>query len=368
MANEIADNCRQLSRELHWDYLGPALERGAEGEYDASVTGDPCIVLDEERSCYHMFYFAQNHDQRRQEINGNAHAVSRALDQVGASDWLKLGLLRYSNPETLPAGQASKPWILMDPHHPNRAIRIDGTYRLFTVSFDRGHKSIWMAVAFSLDGPWTVQPEPVLRPGKQSDFDGYHVDTVTAYWFGDMDLILLFYKGYPATPQADQPLSPWGSSLAAAVMRPGDRVARKLGKIITAPAVPGHWLCGWVSGLQLVPDGHGAWYGLMSGSPTPPVSVSEEPEMREPAPSLGGWAHTAESWPISGWIPEPLPIRTIADLPEPAVQAGMGTNLWRHHLLVTDALEVGSFQRCSLYLFHNSGAYGQERLFVWRSR
>ncbi|MGE5549777.1 MAG: hypothetical protein ACM3ZC_04495 [Bacteroidota bacterium] len=80
--------------------------------------------------------------------------------------------------------------------------------------------------------------------------------------------------------------------------------------------------------------------------------------MREPAPSLGGWVYTAAEWPIGGWQVEDEPIVRI-EVPLAARRAGEDVNLWRHHLLVRpDGL---------IYLFYNSGKYGQERLFARRA-
>jgi hypothetical protein len=357
-----------------WKFLGVALERGAAGECDSAVTGDPCIVWDPARNAYRMLYFAQRHAPGG-ERNSVAHAVSASPDAVGAGAWRKLGPIRFVNPELLPNGQTHKPWVLMDPYHPNRAVTIEGEYLLFSVSFDHGHKIIQLARSPSLDGPWTLQTGAVLRPGAASEHDGLHVDTVTAYWFADRKRILLFYKAYPASPQPDQPLSPWGSSLCAAEMEPGDAEARKLGRLIAPVQEAGHWMSGWASGLQLMPSAGSGWFGLMTGSPTPPASVSEEPRMREPAPSLGGWAHTSEPRPVGGWTVDTQPIRWIDDLPDEARRLGMGTNLWRHHLLVLPESGGGAGDHVGgdeghagrMYLYHNSGAYGEERMFVWSS-
>jgi hypothetical protein len=81
--------------------------------------------------------------------------------------------------------------------------------------------------------------------------------------------------------------------------------------------------------------------------------------MREPAPSLGGWAHTPEDWPVQGWHVSDHPIEWIDDIPREARLAGETVNLWRHHVvIVPDG---------TMYLFYNSGPYGQERMFVRRT-
>lgn len=341
-----------------WAYDGIALPRGEAGAFDCDVTGDPCVVWDESIRRFRMFYFAQRHDQAGREVNANAQAISISARDVDAGMWEKRGPLVYTNAGHLSGGQTHKPWILMDPHQPSMPARIDGRFWLFTVSFRDGRKCVQRAWSPSLEGPWILTPEPVLEVGGPEDFDGYHVDTVTAYWFADRKQILLFYKGYPAEPQADQPGSPWGSSLAAAVMSPNETRARKLGKLIAPSSAPEHWQAGWVSSVQILPAHDGGWWGLMSGSPTPPAPIAEEPDMREPAPSLGGWAYTQEDWPVKGWSVEPQPIVELDDLSHEAKQSGMKTNLWRHHILTTQE---------GHYLFCNSGSYGEERMFVRRS-
>ena len=341
-----------------WERLGLIIDRGVPGEFDSSVTGDPCVVWNEARNCYHMFYFAQKHGNRK-DVNSNAHAVSLNNENLGPGNWKKLGPLIYANPEAL-CGETHKPWILMDPYHPNIAVKIEGKYWLFTVSF-RGHnKVIQLATSISLDGAWEVNPTPVIDIGPEDAHDGYHVDAVTAFWFEKRNEILLFHMAYPQKPQVSYPHSPYGNGSAVAVMGPNDKKARKLGRILNPSPNSGCWTGGWVGGMQILPAASGGWYGLCNASPTPPVSVKDEPSMREPAPSLGGWAYTPETWPVKGWQAAEQPIEWVEDIPLEAIQVGEGINLWRHHLVVLPNRE--------LYLFYNTGPYGQERMFGRRAR
>lgn len=340
-----------------WEHLGIAIERGTGDEFDSGVTGDPCIVWDEDQKCYHMFYFAQKHTARGEE-NCNAHATSTSVDESGVKGWKKLGPIKYANPDAL-YGDTHKPWILMDPYRPNIPVKINGEYWLFTVSRRGRNKIVQLAKAESLDGPWKLCRNPVVDIGSKYSFDGYHADTVTAYWFEKRGEILIFYKGYPLKPQEDQPHSPYGSSSAVAVMRPSDESAVKLGKVISPSLEKGHWTAGWIGGLQIFPAAHGGWYGLLTASSSPPLPVESEPMMREPAPSLGGWAYTPEDWPVKGWIVEDEPIVRLEDIPEKARKWGENTNLWRHHMLVHSPQHK--------YLYYNAGSYGQERMFVRRA-
>jgi hypothetical protein len=336
-----------------WQRLGSIIHRGADGEFDSSVTGDPCIVWDEQCSCYRMFYFAQCHVAGK-EINQIARAVSRDAVSMGPGSWRKLGPIAYTNPQAL-LGNAHKPWILMDPYHPNLAAKINDQYWLFMVIWNGNRKIIQAATSPCLSGDWSIIPEPVVTTGNETDFDGYHVDTVTAYWFKSRGEILIFYKGYPGYPQTDTPHSPYGSRNAAAILIPGNSPARKIGCTILSEPSPDHWAHGWIGGLQIFPAKEGGWYGLLNASPTPPAPISEEPEMREPAPSQGGWAYTPEDIPVTGWKLDVEPIEWVKNLPDSACQMGESTNLWRHHLIILPNKEA--------YLYYNSGSYGQEQLY-----
>lgn len=333
-----------------WRRLGKIFERGDPGTFDSDVTGDPCIVWDEEFETHRMLYFAMGSGH----TCGNGQAVAGGKTEFCAGAWEKLGPLGYTNPDALGDG-THKPWILMDPHRPNMPAHIDGRYWLFTVSFHDGHKVIQVAKADRLEGPWQVQPKPVVGVGDGDAFDALHADAVTAYWFEERGEILIFYMGYPMKPQSDRPWTPYGSCSAVAVMAPDDETASKVGPDLPPAADDSHWASGYLGGRQILPRKGGGWWALLNASPTPPVPLDEERRVREPAPSLGGWAYTEEAWPVGGWRYEPRPIEWIEEIPEEARAAGEGVNLWRHHLLV---LPDGR-----LCLYYNTGPYGQERMF-----
>ncbi len=344
-----------LKPQVSWQHLGPALLRGGPGSPDESVTGDPCIVWDEKADAWRMFYFGQRHE-RGMEKNCVMQALSDGRDGVGPGQWRKCGPIEYVNPEALP-GDAHKPYLLMDAHRPNHAAVVGGLYHLFVVIWQDGRKHVYRAKAPLLKGPWRFDAAPVITPGEGAAFDAYHQDTVTAFYFPERAGTLLYYKGYPLLPQADTPASPYGSRTAAAWLPDGQPVAEKLNQVLL-PGDLSTWYGGWTAGLQLIPADGGGWWALMNASPTPPAPVSQEPNMREPAPSLGGFAYTLEAFPVSGWHFSPEPITTIEALPPEAAAMGEGVNLWRHHLLFTKGYA---------YLFYNSGSYGNEQMFVRRA-
>lgn len=346
-----------LEKPLYdWDILGRPFLRGKKGEFDHGVTADPCIVWDDENQKWLMYYFAEAGGSGKFRLNCGM-AVSRSKTAVGGlGDWKKLGTAVFTNPEALWEGCPHKPWIMMDPYHPNHAAKMNGKYQLFFVSLVGRLRVIQRAESESLYGPWTAFQEPILAPEGLDEFDGYWCDTITAYWFEETGKILLFYKGYPQYPQKEQPGSPMGSCTAAAVLYPGCAKAEKLGPVIRPSAYAGDWYSGWVSTLQIIPRISGGWLGLTIASPTPPSGIASQPYMREPCPSMGGWAFCEEKFPDKNWVMDNRPICWTNELSREAYEMGERVHLFRHHLLIAGE---GSY-----YLYYNSGAYSDERMFV----
>ena len=111
---------------------------------------------------------------------------------------------------------------------------------------------------------------------------------------------------------------------------------------------------GWIGGVQLLRDSAGgSWYAVINGSPTPP----EDKSNREPAPSLGGWEFCEDKFPDRGWRSDTAhsPFAYPESLSREELDAGLGVNFWRHHLLVTRAGQAR--------IFFNSGKYGTEQMY-----
>jgi hypothetical protein len=337
----------RISIPTEWERCGLTMGR-RQTDTGESVAGDPCIVWDDEAKGWRMFLFYAP--------PGHAHAVCR--DPLAKGPWDLEGPLSFANPEALLGGGTHKPYVVMDAHHPNRAARIDGRYCLVTVSHLDGHKVVQQAWAERLCGPWTLVDAPLIGLGAHDEFDAKHADAVSGCFFPERNEILYFYMGYPEVAQPRQ-VSPLGSAQAVAVQRAGEPQARKLGIVLPPCEAPGHWAGGWVGGLQLLPGKHHRWIGLVNASPTAPLASDTSVHREEPPPSLGGFAFCDEEFPIKGWSWCPEPIEWIDDLPEAAIAAGEGVNLWRHHLLVVEGQHLA--------LFYNSGPYSREQLYERRA-
>jgi hypothetical protein len=329
-----------------WERAGLVLPRSASG-VGADVMGDPCIVWDEDLPGWRMFLFCAP--------PGHGQAICRSKKTVGAEQWQFLGPLVFTNPEVLLGGFTHKPYVVMDSQRMNRAACIEGRYCLVTVSSLDGHKVVQQAWAEKLAGPWTLAPDALIPLGTEAEFDGKHVDAVSGYYFSDRQEILYFYMGYPNQPQP-RPGNRYGSAQGCAVEQLGSHQVHKLGIILPPSSERGHWASGWVGGLQLLPGKEHRWLAVLNASPTEPDPIGTEGFREEPPPSLGGFAYTDEVWPVSGWQWAAQPIEWIEGIPQGARADGEGTNLWRQHIL---ALGDGS-----LALFYNSGAYGEEQMYV----
>ena len=333
--------------------LDPAvvLPRGEPGSFDSHVVGDPCVVWDDDVGTWRMFYFAARED----DICSSACALADSAEAIGPGAWHKQGSVNLANPDALlkPTGW-HKWWVATDaarPNRPNRAARLDGRFWAFFAT-TRPRKVIQAAWAECLAGPWRVQAGAIIEPGERDAPDGLWCDTPTACVLNGDDELVLFYKAYPARPQAGQPGAPFGSCSVAARWRPDAPRAGKIGPILR-PGNDGHaWTRGWIGGVQPVPHEVG-WIGLLNASPTPPDADSH----REPAPSQGGWAVHEGGNIETGWRVDDTtgPIFSVNGLCETEREAGLGVNFWRHHLLVTPS----GRER----IFFNSGAYGREQMY-----
>lgn len=331
-----------------WTRQGLVLPRNESGE-GSHVMGDPCIVWDEEIGNWRMILFA--------EPPGHGQAIHRGdPSAIGPGSWQFEGPLVFTNPQAFPGNGTHKPWIVLDPHRPNRPARINGRYLLVTVSWDaQHHKAIQQAWADRLAGPWTLEEGFTIPLGGPDDFDAKHIDAVTAYYFSERQELLYFYMGYPAQAQP-RAVSPYGSAQAVATRRLAEKSVTKRGIILEPCQQNGHWASGWVGGLQILPGKEHRWLGIVNASPTAPNPQDKTIAREEPAPSLGGFAYCDDEWPITNWKWFPQPVEWIENIPPQALAAGEGVNLWRQHILL---LPDGSAA-----LFYNSGFYGQEQMYL----
>ena len=324
-----------------WTRRGLVLKRQ---RANRGVSGDPCIVWDAAIHGWRMVLFY--------DPGGSAQAVCTSRDIV-SGQWKLEGPLPVANPRAV--GGFHKPFIVMDPDHPNQAAKIDDRYCLLVVSFKDGHKRIQRAWSGKLAGPWTFEPQAIIPTGAAGDFDGKHTDAVSGYYFPRRKEFLYFYMGYPRKAQPRK-ISRFGSAQAVATQKLDEKVATKRGVILQPYQQSGHWAAGWVGGLQLLRGHEHRWVAVVNASPTAVDPGKSAVWTEEPPPSQAGFAWCDEQWPVTGWHFAPQPIEWVKDIPKSALDAGEGYNLWRQFIHI---LPDG----CAA-LFYNSGYYGREQLYL----
>jgi hypothetical protein len=167
--------------------------------------------------------------------------------------------------------------------------------------------------------------------------------------------MVLFYMGYPQQAQRRR-ISPFGSAQGAATQKLDEKVATKRGVVQEPCQQAGHWASGWVGGLQLLRGQGHRWVAVVNASPTAPDPGTKTAWTEEPPPSQGGFAWCDEAWPVQGWHFAAEPIEWVKDIPQSALDAGEGYNLWRQFIhLLPDGRAA---------LFYNSGYYGREQLYM----
>jgi len=325
-----------------WTRQGLVIERH---QADKGVSGDPCIVWDEDINGWRMVLFY--------DPWGAAQAICMNRDYPGPGQWKIEGRLNIANPETV--GFFHKPFIVMDPYNANRAAKINGRYCLLVVNFKDGHKQVQRAWSEKLAGPWTFEPQALITVGEPDDFDARHAETVTGYYFPERKEFLYFYKGYPLKPQPRK-ISPMGSAQAVATQKLDEPAVTKRGIILEPEQQTGHWASGWIGGLQLLRGRDHTWVALVNASPTAPDYTLKEVWTQEPPPSQPGFAWCDEEWPVTGWHFAPEPIEWVKDIPKSALDAGEGYNLWRHFIHILPDGRAA--------MFYNSGYYGKEQLYM----
>lgn len=336
-------------RSSTWTRTGLVLARNEEGD-GSEVVGDPCIVWDPEVEGWRMVIF----------YDPPGHASSVSSDPTASpGSWSDPEPLVFTNTDAfLPGYRTHKPFIVLDPHLPNRAAKVDGRYWMVLVDAKGSQglglgKHVRRAHAEHLAGPWTLEEHAVLPLGEPGSIDELHVDVVSGYWFEDTQQFVYYYMANNKEPRADQPWNPFGASVAVATQGLQDELATKHGAMIDPPAVDGHWASGYLGGLQILPGTTHRWVGIVNASPTKP-SHDGSKTAEEPAPCLGGMLYTDEEVPTRGWVFQSEPVEWVDDIPPEALERGEGVNFWRQHLLV-----VGDLVR----LFYNSGPYGREQMF-----
>jgi predicted GH43/DUF377 family glycosyl hydrolase len=216
--------CLATSSDLvHWTKKGPILEFGKPGEPDAACACSPWVVFD--GHLWHMFYVATPFATPAPEcIPAVPYSTCKAKSNSPAGPWVKQkgAVLFPPRPGTYYSDTASAGCVV---HH--------GDEYLMFFSAAAGSplkRTLSIARAKDLDGPWRVDPRPALPPEEQIenssmyfepangtyflftnhvgiDARGEYTDSIWVYWSKDLNhwdrqrkAVVLDYRNCPWSP------------------------------------------------------------------------------------------------------------------------------------------------------------------------
>jgi predicted GH43/DUF377 family glycosyl hydrolase len=175
--------CLATSRDLlHWTLKGPVLDLGAPGEDDAGTASSPWTVFD--GSAWHMFYVgSQTTAPPPERIPSVPYFTLAARSKHPAGPWLKQkNLVPFRTvPGTYYADTAS----------PGQIVKHGDEYLMFFSAAaervspaGRGLKrTLGIARTRNLDGPWQVDPQPILAPEQQIENSALYFQKSNSTWY-----------------------------------------------------------------------------------------------------------------------------------------------------------------------------------------
>jgi predicted GH43/DUF377 family glycosyl hydrolase len=161
---------------IHWQKKGPVLELGKPGENDSASASYGTTYFD--GKAWHMFYL------------GTPHATA-APDLVPAFPYLTLKAKAISpagpwtkQPNVVPF-QAKPGTYYSVTASPGQVIKQGDEYRMFfSAATDRPiRRTIGIARAKNLDGPWALDAEPILPAAEQVENTSLYFEETNSTWF-----------------------------------------------------------------------------------------------------------------------------------------------------------------------------------------
>jgi len=172
--------CLATSKDMHhWDLKGPVLNFGAPGERDSGSASSPWTVFDGE--WWHMFYVGcQNVSPAPDLIPSTPYYTLTAKSRNPYGPWVKQKQVVpfLPKPGSYYSEEAS----------PGQIVKQADEYLMFfsaaTHTADSGYKrTLSIARTSNLDGPWQVDPEPILPLEQQVENSALYFETANETWF-----------------------------------------------------------------------------------------------------------------------------------------------------------------------------------------
>jgi predicted GH43/DUF377 family glycosyl hydrolase len=169
--------CLATSRNATaWKAIGPALQLGEAGQKDAASASYGVTFFDNKK--WHMFYLGTPHTSPAPDLVPAFPYLTMKADAPGPmGPWTK----RYEiepftpQPETYYSATASPGYVV-----PRR----DNYLMFFSASTDKPIlRTIGIARTHNLDGPWRIDPQPIVPPSEQVENTSLYYQASSKMWF-----------------------------------------------------------------------------------------------------------------------------------------------------------------------------------------
>lgn len=171
--------CLATSRDLeHWKRRGPVLELGRPGEDDSASASYGVTYKD--GKTWHMFYLGTPHTSPAPDlIPAFPYLTLKATSRSATGPWTK-------QPDVVPF-RCQPGTYYADTASPGQIIKRGKEYLMFfSASFndDKGtHRTLGIARTENLNGPWTVDPKPIVPTAEQVENTSLYYEKSNRTWF-----------------------------------------------------------------------------------------------------------------------------------------------------------------------------------------
>jgi len=165
--------CLATSKDLKvWNKKGPILDFGKPGELDSASASSPWVIFDGKD--WHMFYLGTpNSSGGQDKVPAFPYLTMKAKSGSLDGPWIKQpAVIPFrTKPGTYYAATAS----------PGHIVKQGNQYLMFfSASMKR---TLGIARTKDLNGPWTIDPQPVLSPEEQIENSSLYFEPSNKTWF-----------------------------------------------------------------------------------------------------------------------------------------------------------------------------------------
>lgn len=171
--------CLATSKNLvDWSKHGPVLQLGRPGENDGGTAASPWVHFD--GTTWHMFYVGSvNTMPPPDRIPAFPYLTLKARSQSPSGPWIK-------QKDVVPFRPRPGTYF-SDTASPGHVLKVGDEYRMFfsaaTLDKEVLRRTLGIARTKDLDGPWQVDPEPIVPLEEQIENSSLYFESASRTWF-----------------------------------------------------------------------------------------------------------------------------------------------------------------------------------------